>query len=165
MPRSGCSTAGAAAKDSDGDGVDDATELLLGLDPTNPDTDGDLISDGFEVAGIEMGGKRWYLDPLSQDTNGDNVLDSLECIQAIDVVVSPSGKGVKGAPKGTGICSDTDGDGSPDFADDDNDNDGVKDWMDGQTDSRFGDMTNGVPDKLLPTASTITVRANPSRDV
>ncbi|MBX3000053.1 MAG: hypothetical protein KF893_16145 [Caldilineaceae bacterium] len=137
----------AAAKDSDGDGVDDATELLLGLDPTNPDTDGDLISDGFEVAGIEIGGKRWYLDPLSTDTNGDNVLDSLECIQAVDVVVSPSGKGVKGDPKGTGICADTDGDGIPDFADDDNDNDGVKDWMDGQPDSRFGDPVNGVGDK------------------
>ncbi len=138
-----------STKDSDGDGVDDASELTLGLRPDNPDTDGDLISDGFEVAGISLGGKNWYLDPLNIDTNGDGIQDSLECVQAIDVVVNPSGKGVKGAPKGTGICADTDGDGTPDFADDDNDNDGVKDWMDGQPDSRFGDTSAGVKDKTF----------------
>jgi len=35
--------------DSDGDGLTDAQEILLGTDPNNPDTDGDGYSDGVEV--------------------------------------------------------------------------------------------------------------------
>ncbi|MBI2717572.1 MAG: hypothetical protein HY244_02330 [Rhizobiales bacterium] len=34
-----------AATDSDGDGVPDAAEALLGTDPLNPDTDGDGVND------------------------------------------------------------------------------------------------------------------------
>lgn len=37
-------------KDSDGDGLKDWEEVLLGTDPHNPDTDGDGTSDGKEVA-------------------------------------------------------------------------------------------------------------------
>lgn len=135
--------------DTDGDGIDDATELLLGLDPTDPDTDGDLLSDGFEVAGMEMGGRTWYLDPLSNDTNGDGISDTLACAQAINILISPSGKKSVVPPRGTGICEDTDGDGIPDFADDDIDGDGVKNWMDGQPNSRFGDLTTGVPNQTF----------------
>jgi YD repeat-containing protein len=36
--------------DSDGDGLSDAQEILLGTDPFNPDTDGDGFPDGVEVA-------------------------------------------------------------------------------------------------------------------
>jgi YD repeat-containing protein len=36
--------------DSDGDGLSDAQEAILGTDPFNPDTDGDGFSDGVEVA-------------------------------------------------------------------------------------------------------------------
>jgi hypothetical protein len=36
--------------DSDGDGLTDAQEILIGTDPFNPDTDGDGFSDGVEVA-------------------------------------------------------------------------------------------------------------------
>ncbi len=35
--------------DSDGDGLPDAVEILLGTNPNNPDTDGDTFSDGDEV--------------------------------------------------------------------------------------------------------------------
>ncbi len=35
--------------DSDGDGLTDAQEVLLGTDPHNKDTDGDGFPDGFEV--------------------------------------------------------------------------------------------------------------------
>jgi hypothetical protein len=37
-------------RDSDGDGLGDGREILLGTDPLNPDTDGDGILDGDEVA-------------------------------------------------------------------------------------------------------------------
>ena len=48
--------------DTDGDGLDDLTEMTLGTDPLNPDTDGDGIVDGDEVtAGTDP------LDPLDPD--------------------------------------------------------------------------------------------------
>jgi YD repeat-containing protein len=40
----------ASSMDSDGDGLSDAQEILIGTDPFNPDTDGDGFSDGVEVA-------------------------------------------------------------------------------------------------------------------
>jgi YD repeat-containing protein len=44
------SSAIAGNVDSDGDGLSDAQEILIGTDPFNPDTDGDGFSDGVEVA-------------------------------------------------------------------------------------------------------------------
>jgi len=41
---------GQSSVDSDGDGLSDAQEVMLGTDPFNPDTDGDGFSDGVEVA-------------------------------------------------------------------------------------------------------------------
>ncbi|MCB0345156.1 MAG: SBBP repeat-containing protein [Bdellovibrionales bacterium] len=37
------------SEDSDGDGLTDAQEILLGTDPNNPDSDGDGVEDGQEV--------------------------------------------------------------------------------------------------------------------
>ena len=57
--------------DSDNDGLGDVMEEVLGSDPNNPDTDGDLLMDGYE-----------YLlhgaDPTLPDTDGDLISDSLE---------------------------------------------------------------------------------------
>jgi len=151
-------------QDSDGDGLDDGVEYLtLGLNPLDPDTDGDLISDGVELLGIPLGGKTWYLDPLNRDANNDNLIDTLECIQKIDVTVEPSGRGVKGEPKGDGQCADTDSDGTPDFADDDNDNDGVWDWLDGQPEARFGDVATGVKDDTFSYGITNYTAGKPLR--
>ncbi len=50
--------------DTDGDGLSDTQETLLGTDVNDPDSDDDLISDGYEVA--------HDLDPLS---SGDASLD------------------------------------------------------------------------------------------
>ena len=47
---------GSAAQDTDADGVSDQRESELGLDPLNPDTDGDGILDGDENAGGGSGG-------------------------------------------------------------------------------------------------------------
>lgn len=61
----------ALGPDSDGDGLDDATERFeLGTDPSNPDTDGDGVPDGVEVAA--------GLDPTDADTDGDGVTDGDE---------------------------------------------------------------------------------------
>jgi hypothetical protein len=87
--------------DSDADGIPDADEIALGLDPQNPtdalddpdrdglttldeyqrgtdpkknDTDSDGLSDGAEVAG--SGG--FVTNPLLRDTDGDGISDGVE---------------------------------------------------------------------------------------
>ena len=50
----------AAALDTDGDGVPDASEVLLGTDPMNPDTDGDGLNDLADPAPVSLA------DPIAQ---------------------------------------------------------------------------------------------------
>jgi hypothetical protein len=61
----------ATATDQDADNVSDELEPGLGLDPTNPDTDGDGVADGDE-------GNIYGTDPLNGDTDGDGVGDGEE---------------------------------------------------------------------------------------
>ena len=56
-------------------GLLDALELALGLDPSNPDTDGDGVADGDE-------GALYGTDPLSADTDGDGLTDGNELFAA-----------------------------------------------------------------------------------
>jgi hypothetical protein len=51
--------------DSDKDGLPASVEALFGSSDSNPDTDGDGISDGLEVKG-------WATSPTSTDTDGDS---------------------------------------------------------------------------------------------
>lgn len=62
--------------DTDGDGLNDGEEVAIGTDPLNPDTDGDGLSDGEEV---ELG-----TDPLNPDTDGDGVPDGQEIEDGTD---------------------------------------------------------------------------------
>lgn len=50
----------AAGLDTDGDGVPDTSEALLGTDPLNPDTDGDGINDLKDAAPVSLA------DPIPQ---------------------------------------------------------------------------------------------------
>ena len=60
--------AGNADVDNDGDGLpDDRETLMYGTDPTKWDTDGDGLSDGYEIAN--------GLNPLKRDTDGDGTDD------------------------------------------------------------------------------------------
>jgi hypothetical protein len=61
----------ATATDQDADNLADELEPGLGLDPTNPDTDGDHVADGDE-------GTIYGTDPLNPDTDGDGVSDGEE---------------------------------------------------------------------------------------
>ncbi|MFP5333733.1 MAG: VWA domain-containing protein [Actinomycetes bacterium] len=83
-----------SAQDTDGDGLDAATEQRLGSNPLSPDTDGDALADGHEAArgssltdrdtdrdgladAAEVSGGT---DPLNPDSDGDGVLDGAEVI-------------------------------------------------------------------------------------
>jgi hypothetical protein len=56
--------------DTDGDGVSDEQEVILGTDPNNQDSDGDGVPDGGEAnAGT---------DPLNPDSDGDGYTDEEE---------------------------------------------------------------------------------------
>src|SRR5215213_5655573 len=64
-------TAVASETDLDADNYSDALELEVGLDPRNPDTDGDGVADGDEV-------NLYGTDPFTWDTDGDGVSDGGE---------------------------------------------------------------------------------------
>jgi len=59
-----------APQDSDGDGISDMRERVLGTDPNSSDTDGDGVQDAEEI--------RNGTDPLKADTDGDGISDGDE---------------------------------------------------------------------------------------
>lgn len=63
-------------KDHDGDGVGNAREVELGLDPASSDSDLDGLSDGRE---LELG-----TDPFKDDTDGDGAEDGWEVENGTD---------------------------------------------------------------------------------
>lgn len=71
----GALAAPAAAQivDADNDGLFDADEALYGADPQKADTDGDILTDGFEV--YEFGSS-----PALADTDGDRLTDYREWV-------------------------------------------------------------------------------------
>ncbi|NJN64646.1 MAG: hypothetical protein HC882_07045, partial [Acidobacteria bacterium] len=60
-----------------GDGLSTVFEFQAGLDPVNPDTDGDGLQDGREVNGFGT-------NPLLFDTDGDRISDGLEVTAGSD---------------------------------------------------------------------------------
>ncbi len=61
----------ATVTDLDGDNYDDALEIEIGLDPANPDGDGDGVADGDEIT-------IYVTDPFAWDTDGDGIADGEE---------------------------------------------------------------------------------------
>jgi hypothetical protein len=68
--------------DTDQDGVPDTAEILLGLNPNNPDSDGDGILDGDEDPDGDGLPTRWELafgyDPTRGDSDSNGTSDALE---------------------------------------------------------------------------------------
>jgi len=94
--------------DTDGDGLNDSVEKLLGTDPTKKDTDGDGIGDFLEVT--PQGG-----GPTAKvDTDGDGIIDALDTDSDND--------GVPDMREGT---ADVDNDGIENYRDTDDDGDTI----------------------------------------
>ncbi|QDG49596.1 hypothetical protein FIV42_02225 [Persicimonas caeni] len=103
--------------DTDADGAPDGGESALGLDSSNPDTDGDGILDGEELGAVHAPvdtDSDGTIDALDDDSDGDGVSDADEAGDD-DLQTAPV---------------DTDGDGTPDYRDDDSDDDTVADAED-----------------------------------
>jgi len=77
---SGSETYSFLGPDSDGDGLMDSEEALLGTDPLKEDTDDDGLSDYDEVNGT-FG---HITDPLLRDTDGDGYGDGFEVMMGVD---------------------------------------------------------------------------------
>lgn len=92
--------------DLDDDGLWDDLEVILGLDPTVADTDGDHLSDGNEFL-------NYFTDPLNNDTDSDGLLDDKELALFYAAGLDP--------------LADYDNDGKPCIMDYDSDNDGIND--------------------------------------
>lgn len=64
--------------DSDQDGLIDAREIAIdGTDPANPDTDGDGLTDGYEVF-TPYDISPYYTNATTSDTDGDGLSDGAE---------------------------------------------------------------------------------------
>ena len=63
--------------DSDGDGLTDDVENMIGTNPNDPDTDGDMLLDGEEVNDT-------MTNPLLSDTDGDGLDDFEEVMGPTD---------------------------------------------------------------------------------
>ena len=116
-------------RDSDGDGIEDYLEDIIGSDPLLLDSDGDGLLDGDEVGDpfypvdTDMDGLPDLIDP---DDDGDGLLTEDEL----------------GDPENP---VDTDGDGTPDYLDVDSDGDDVYDGVDPSPLVPGGDVAEDPP--------------------
>lgn len=75
----------ATLQDADGDNLDDASEIAMGTDPYDPDTDGDGLFDGAESDTGQY--VHWWdtgTDPLARDTDEDCFGDGTEVAEGFD---------------------------------------------------------------------------------
>ena len=86
---------GAGSMDFDADGMTNDTELTLGADPFNADSDGDGLLDGVETnTGLFVSASDRGTSPIDTDSDNDGLLDSVETntgafISASDTGTSP----------------------------------------------------------------------------
>ncbi len=145
--------------DADGDGVDNATELELGLDPFNPDSDGDGLTDALD--GLVDTDGDGLIDALDTDSDNDGLLDGEEDVNHDGITQATEtdrrnadtdadglrdGLEVRGQNPTNPLVSDTDGDGLSDGAEDANAN-GLRDANESDpnnADTDGGGISDGV---------------------
>ena len=91
----------ACDEDRDGDGLLNTTEVSINTNPDSIDSDGDGLTDGFEVA---FGGDASVyeplldLNPLLEDTDGDGFNDDVEIASQSDPLNAASTPAVISSP-------------------------------------------------------------------
>jgi hypothetical protein len=100
--------------DSDGDGLSDEQENLIGTNSSNPDSDNDGVHDFFETENST---------PI--DSDDDGVIDALDVDDDGDVVPTASEHPDDTRDGNPSDAVDTDNDGIPNYLDNDDDNDGI----------------------------------------
>jgi hypothetical protein len=135
--------------DADGDGLTNTEELTIGSDPNNNDTDGDGVFDEEEVGDdinnpmdSDNDGKPDYQDT---DDDNDGIPTSIEHDTTPNTIFKPSKDGESTFPLATSGTNDKDGDGVPNYLDDDSDGDGKSDNEEAFPDG--GDI-NGIKTKF-----------------
>ncbi len=101
--------------DTDGDGLYDGTDMLIGTDPRNPDTDNDMVTDGQEY-------NIFHTDPTLPDTDHDGLLDGEELFlfHTNPFIVDSDGDGLSDSQEVLRYGTDP--------MDEDTDNDNLTDW-------------------------------------
>ena len=101
-------------EDLDKDGVPDDLEESLGLDPNNPDTDGNGVRDGFEDFDrdglVNVGEVILGRNPTERDSDGNGILDGAEDTDFDNI---NDGDEIRNGTDATNV--DTDGDGITDY--------------------------------------------------
>jgi uncharacterized repeat protein (TIGR01451 family)/MYXO-CTERM domain-containing protein len=143
--------------DTDGDGLSDAEELLLGSNPNDIDTDDDGVADGAEPNPAEDTDRDGLVNVLDPDSDNDGLFDGTESGVAAPIGTAANGTDIsKGhfiadadtTTKTNPLLADTDGGGVKDGNEDTNHN-GKQDA--GETDPRLG---RGADDNVAANRDT-----------
>ncbi len=102
------------ADDTDGDGLANEQEALLGTNASSPDSDGDGVYDFFETD-----------DGNATDSDGDGVIDALDSDDDGDSVPTADEHPGDNGDGNPSDALDTDSDSIPNYLDDDDDGDGI----------------------------------------
>jgi hypothetical protein len=105
--------------DADGDGLSNIEEGTYGTDPENPDTDADGVNDGFEVRGglpLFVGDPNVRItNPLDPDTDDDRLCDGNRTVAGVcSAGEDANNNGRKEDTEPDPLVVDTDGDGMGD---------------------------------------------------
>ena len=133
--------------DTDGDGLTDVTEIQIGTDPNDADSDDDGVLDGLEPNFADDADGDGLINSLDPDSDNDGLFDGTELgLDCSNAATSPSaGHCVPDADGGATttnpLDADTDDGGVPDGAEDFN--------LDGAIDAGEGDPNDPTDDSNL----------------
>ena len=147
-------------RDSDGDGLTDEQEQVIGTDPRSADTDGDGLTDGEEVATHNT-------DPKLADTDGGGISDGAEVNRGTDPRTSSDDIADDYDTDNDGLTDAEEETAGTDPEDSDSDDDGLTDGAEVNTyltNPNEADTDNGGVNDGDEVAAGTDPRSNPGDD-